>query len=66
MASFLPIFGLGQSPSLHDRCMDLCVSDTSSVMVVFITCKDDLEQEIEHVENTDFILFPAVIFWKNN
>lgn len=35
-------------------------------MVAFIICKDDLEHEIEHVGDKDFVLSTAVMFWQNH
>ena len=46
--------------------MHSCVSDTSTIMAAFIICKDDLEHEIEHAEDRDFVLFPAMAFWHSH
>lgn len=60
---------LGWSPPLksgHNRCMHLRISNTSTIIVAFIVLKDDIIQEIEHVEDRNFVLFPAVVFWRSH
>ena len=58
---FWLIFGCG-----HDRCMYTCISDTSIIMVVFITLKNDLVREIEHVKERHLVSFPAVVFLQSD